>query len=460
MNSSAKKVSVAFVFFLNMAGLFALSKERQLFEILRYDVTGFSIFEKTEIMENAEIMEGKELRKFADSILIRPFFYNDGHLKKGILADLYFKDASSILYSTFDSDGLFPVVTEGDDLESRAKIDWVDQVLLALKYEALPNVPEDEDENELDENELLENSEGGGEEGEIGDSQGKDEAITEERSFFYGDGQLRKFSYGDEIFSKKETGENGELVVLSVVGNEMKRKLYDEKFRLKAVEKWLLSSSSRDTKLKSKKEYSYSEEIETATKSIEIFYKEKSVALLNEIKEENKEKEVEILYDEKGRISKKSVSHFEVEPPAAGTSSSNVSSSATGTGTSSAAENVTASVKKLLDETEAWKYDDENRIVEERKTIYKYSTSLRGKSITEKSETRTVYIYTEKSDLPDSLFYENGQLRIETVYTNSNTYSQKMYFDGKMMIVLKYEAGVKKSETTYGNGRILRERFF
>ena len=74
---------------------------------------------------------------------------------------------------------------------------------------------------------------------------------------------------------------------------------------------------------------------------------------------------------------------------------------------------------------------------------------------TEKKEhiTRFEYVFEQT---PDTYFYEDGKLRIKTVYDNSTDFTKTFFFDGGFSVVGKYIAGEKVSETTYLDGRSLR----
>ena len=61
---------------------------------------------------------------------------------------------------------------------------------------------------------------------------------------------------------------------------------------------------------------------------------------------------------------------------------------------------------------------------------------------------------------PDLKFYEDGELHLERKYTSSDTYSEKLYFDGGFSVELLYDGGVKKTEIIYLDGSEKRRRDF
>ena len=97
---------------------------------------------------------------------------------------------------------------------------------------------------------------------------------------------------------------------------------------------------------------------------------------------------------------------------------------------------------------------------------YQYDSSGRVSSLRETSyekggiETRTVYSYSENSRHPDTKYYEDGVLRIQTEYSDEEVYKVTTYFQKNFYIEAFYENGRKLKEVVYNNGKVQRTRTF
>lgn len=265
----------------------------------------------------------------------------------------------------------------------------------------------------------------------------------EERIYISPKERLEMFSFEDEDFSIKTTemeDSDGSFVILSRVAGSFKKKYFDSLHRLQKVEKWKMGNSSRDSRISSIIYYFYKNDSENPYSSEEFFLKSASGKLLSEIKESDYEKLDKRLFDESGYLTKKEI--WQYKSP------------------ESPEKNPAQKIEKEILEKKIWKFDGEHRLTEETDTLYRHSVNQKNKKITESSENHTVWNYNGKGKEPDSRLYENGKLRMSTIYTSSDTCTERTIFDdGFEMIVLK-ENGIKKSETVYAGGKIMRQRIF
>jgi hypothetical protein len=77
------------------------------------------------------------------------------------------------------------------------------------------------------------------------------------------------------------------------------------------------------------------------------------------------------------------------------------------------------------------------------------------------STTRTdIYEYKKNESVPDYFYYEDGTLRMKTVYTDTDTYTTTLYFDQEFTVITEYHHGRKASETYIQGKRIMRSRTY
>ncbi len=70
------------------------------------------------------------------------------------------------------------------------------------------------------------------------------------------------------------------------------------------------------------------------------------------------------------------------------------------------------------------------------------------------------YEYTQKSKTPDFKFYEDGVLRMTTLYIDETTYENTMYFDNDYCVKTKYSNGRKVEEIIYSGAIEVKRRNF
>ena len=223
------------------------------------------------------------------------------------------------------------------------------------------------------------------------------------------DGKLRKISYGNEKTSVFE--KDGFTVLLNADEKTAVRRTFDSNFHL--VKKETFSSPQNFEKFSAVSETNY-------------FYSDDGKLFKTEAENFSKKTRVLKTYRDDGKIEGETKIHFEEENPQ------------------------TKSIY-VKDSEKKWEYDEKGRI---KKIILTEYFPLKNKK-TEKKEhiTRFEYVFEQT---PDTYFYEDGKLRIKTVYDNSTDFTKTFFFDGGFSVVGKYIAGEKVSETTYLDGRSLR----
>lgn len=223
------------------------------------------------------------------------------------------------------------------------------------------------------------------------------------------DGKLRKISYGNEktsIFEK-----DGFTVLLNADEKTAVRRTFDSNFH--PVKKETFSSPQNFEKFSAVSETNY-------------FYSDDGKLFKTEAENFSKKTRILKTYRDDGKIEGETKIHFEEENP----------------------QTKSICVK---DSEKKWEYDEKGRI---KKIILTEYFPAKNKK-TEKKEhiTRFEYVFEQT---PDTYFYEDGKLRIKTVYDNSTDFTKTFFFDGGFSVVGKYIAGEKVSETTYLDGRALR----
>lgn len=113
-------------------------------------------------------------------------------------------------------------------------------------------------------------------------------------------------------------------------------------------------------------------------------------------------------------------------------------------------------------------YDGENRLVAENVERRFYEDAAKktkdGERMTKKaagsSSSRKEFDYGGAGKEPDCRMYEDGELRLERVYSGEESYSERTFFDGGFSVLARFSGGVKVSETVYFNDVEVRRRDF
>ncbi len=219
------------------------------------------------------------------------------------------------------------------------------------------------------------------------------------------DGALRLLEYGVERFAT-----NGGRTVVSVNDKQFIQTVYDESYRLAEKSVWQNSQEARGIKLLSRSRYGYSSNAVSA--------------LPSSLTEE--------LFDE-GKVI---ISGFNADGK-----------------TSSVRTYILVKNGRRLVQQDSYTYDRQKRLSSEENVSYAASGA-------KQHVTKSVYTYTKNSSRPDTKYYEDGTLRIETSYLAQDKYRTTTYFDNRYSITATFENGKKLSEVIYVNGVKQRERTF
>ena len=65
---------------------------------------------------------------------------------------------------------------------------------------------------------------------------------------------------------------------------------------------------------------------------------------------------------------------------------------------------------------------------------------------------------TAGGENPDYRFYEDGTLRIKTIYAQNDAYVTTLYFDDGYTVISEYAGGTKTKETIKNGDRVLRTK--
>ena len=308
---------------------------------------------------------------------------------------------------------------------------WVEDTVFTLEEERLGSELFDLMENALeitspvDQTESFENADEAEKNGETGDSDGSGEAEQSEDSetaSFEGDGdnppavepvekrildaknRLKIMEYNSEVFLPVSNKNNS--VMVHLFGTRAVRYFYDSSFRLVKKEVWTITDI-KDSKIDSREIYSYDD----ATGK--LLRRESSSATKSAVLE----------YDTAGNLVR--------------------------------AENyILSNEEKLLNSRTDWTYDKQKRLVMEEKVENYYE----GKEIIKSISKKEVYGYrpgTEKDgteNLSRYEYYENGDLKIQTLYSGENSYSTSIYFERNYSVTSYYENNKKIRDVYFVDG--------
>lgn len=101
--------------------------------------------------------------------------------------------------------------------------------------------------------------------------------------------------------------------------------------------------------------------------------------------------------------------------------------------------------RKYLISVQDFLYDELNRVIEKKLTEY----SVENNKSRIKFSQRNVYSYHDFADEADEDFYENGELRVSAKHVDDKVKTVTYFFDDDFKLVVRYEHGIKVSETVY-----------
>lgn len=110
----------------------------------------------------------------------------------------------------------------------------------------------------------------------------------------------------------------------------------------------------------------------------------------------------------------------------------------------------TAGAKRSKLRERTMRYDASRRLTEESVVSYDGKTPRK----------KTTYSYTGKSSRPDSRYYEDGMLRIVTVYSTEDSCVVDTYFEKDYVVSVRYTDGRRTLETVTVGGRERSRRSF
>ncbi|MFA6856146.1 MAG: hypothetical protein WCR31_02955 [Treponema sp.] len=269
------------------------------FEVLRYDVTGVSVFPDIEKYAGVSVYPSKILLHIIWLENECPVYL----IEKAV------PSYTGKIDSTFDADSFLKV----------EKYDWVDDIVdesasekAGKEIETLEMQPPEE---------IIQ-----AEQGKSGTEQEKSIAASEEspseRRYRDAEGRLRLFSYGTEFFSV--TGSPDNRILVSAEGKTMSRKYYDSLMRLAKKETWSMTDTSAQSSVQRTDVYYYNNDealpfasvTQLSDKRIESLYNEKGLiySQTDYSVDENNNKKIESRtlrkYNEKNKITEESYTRF------------------------------------------------------------------------------------------------------------------------------------------------------
>lgn len=224
-----------------------------------------------------------------------------------------------------------------------------------------------------------------------------------------GEGRLKAFAFDAERFTLSDA--NGESVTVNASGKKAVRNTYDALMRPVKRDVWKIASTAKESAL---------ERSETFYYNADGAYPASSIA-------ESEGRRSETLYDDEGRV----ISFTDFFVDTGGT---------------------------LIPDTKMTRrYTDGNKILEEEKSRCEYADEKKSRLVRVSVQKKT-YDYGAGGENPNYYFYEDGKLRIKTIYAKNDEYVTTLYFDDGYTVISEYDAGNKIRETIKNGDRVLRTK--
>ena len=223
------------------------------------------------------------------------------------------------------------------------------------------------------------------------------------------EGKLKAFAFEAERFTLSDV--NGESVTVNASGEKAVRKTYDALMRLVKRDVWKIASTAKESVRESSETFYY---------NADRTYPASSVA-------ESEGRRSETLYDDEGRAI--SFTEFFVDKDGA----------------------------RIPDMKMVRRYTDGNKILEEEKSRWEYADEKKTRLSAIRVQKKT-YDYAAGGENPNYCFYEDGKLRIKTIYAQNDAYVTTLYFDDGYTVISEYAAGEKIRETIKHGDRVLRTK--
>lgn len=410
-----------------------LSLQQLCFECVRYELTGVCRSGVRPFISKFNVLPSRFLGKSG-------YDFKNGQFLS--LAETIFPEKIGVLDSSFDSQDC-----ETDTslfvrfrMENEDAVDWVDKALLRAFSKLRAEQPEKGSDSFKDILSELDNRTSE----PVSEAQ-EDAPEIQELSWTDRNGSLRRFNYGVEDFSVNEL--DGKRSLVDVSDTIIVRRTFDEKMRLLQKELFPVAQSARKMTLSSVIQYSYENDavIPASLTEQDLVNNKKTVTTYSAT---GKELSTEIYHLDSGDDKTASKTAGKASGKTADKSQGNVKS-----------DKKKEAVEKI-DEKRLYTYDEEDRLIQEEKTVWRYAQNTKGKETSEHSDYRWQYTYGEHASVPDTEYFEDGKLRVRTVYTSENQYTETMFFDGGYEVNADYVDGIKVLEVISINGKELRRGSF
>ncbi len=216
--------------------------------------------------------------------------------------------------------------------------------------------------------------------------------------YLYSGNQIGAVTVDNEIFLPPQE-KGGRVVVHSSKGN-VTRSIYDDSLRLNKIEYWSIRSAS-DSKLIKTEEYTFisPESRNPATKVV--------------TKDETKQC---FYYDADSKCQK--LLEYKL----------------------------TEEEQTLVSQTD-WTYNQEGEVLTQNVQEFSGDTTF--------TKLRK-FVYNKKDVPPDSLYYENGILKLSTTYSTEKDYVSKIFFDDDFAVTTYYEGGIRVKDVYTMGKNVLR----
>lgn|GEM_PF-1117099 len=223
------------------------------------------------------------------------------------------------------------------------------------------------------------------------------------------EGKLKAFAFEAERFTLSDV--NGESVTVNASGEKAVRKTYDALMRLVKRDVWKIASTAKESVRESNETFYY---------NADRTYPASSVT-------EREGRREERFYDDEGRV----ISRTDFFVDKDGT--------------------------QIPDTKMTRLYADGNKILEEKKSRWEYADEKKLQLVAVRVQ-KKIYDYAAGEKNPNYYFYEDGKLRIKTIYAQNDAYVTTLYFDDGYTVISEYAAGEKIRETIKHGDRVLRTK--
>jgi hypothetical protein len=220
---------------------------------------------------------------------------------------------------------------------------------------------------------------------------------------------------GSEDFFESYAAD-GVPAVVSVAGELLTRRTYDDSYRLKAVETWQLSGTAETAVLLRTLRYEYEGNAQLAAASVAVDHRTG--------------REISKKFDKYGSVIEQK---------------------------DSLVETLQGELKKIPERIQRTDYDSENRVTTMTIIRFRYDDAavLKGQETTCRK-----FTYDGKGKLPDTDEYKDGILEKRIVYTDESTYVQSLFFDDGYEVRTTFNNGSKIMDRFLKNGEEIRRKTY